>query len=212
LVQSNVELLQLAFNAHDDWTRKEFVETGVWLNLNTGAVQLTHNYRPYHAAKLIREDDSCFHVVVCPELCVYPGQVNPRIRWESSQPRPATQADHARAREHAKTDLRTVLKDVKTQLKSPLGDCYPVALLRYRALGRAGQEIIIEDANGERLVLADDGHDGHPATLPLLPMLPQTVRHDQAILLRFHQDLDSQKLRAKPLSIVTENDVIRLTF
>src|SRR5258705_249121 len=38
LVQSNVQLLQLAFNSHDDWTRKEFVETGVWLNLQTGAV------------------------------------------------------------------------------------------------------------------------------------------------------------------------------
>ncbi len=212
LVQTNVELLQLAFNAHDDWTRKEFVETGVWLNLNTGAVQLTHNYRPYHAAKFIREDDSCFHVVVCPELCVYPGQLNPRVRWESSQPRPATKADHARAREHAKTDLRAVLKDVKTLLKSPLGDRHPVALVKYRALGRAGQEIIIEDPNGERLVLTDEGHEGHPAALPLLPMLPPAVRHDQIILLRFHQDLDSQKLRAKPLSIVLENDVIRLTF
>src|SRR6266571_4910188 len=85
LVQTNVELLQLAFNSHDDWTRKEFVETGVWLNLQTGAVQLTRNYRPYHATKFIREYDSCFHVVVCPELCVYPGNLNPRVRWESSQ-------------------------------------------------------------------------------------------------------------------------------
>ncbi|MEW6304186.1 MAG: SWIM zinc finger family protein, partial [Verrucomicrobiota bacterium] len=73
LVQTNVELMQLAFNSHDDWTRKEFVETGVWLNLQTGAVQLTKNYRPYQAAKFIREDDTCFHVVVCAELCIYPG-------------------------------------------------------------------------------------------------------------------------------------------
>src|SRR6516162_966645 len=93
LVQNNVELLQLAFNSHDDWTRGEFVETGVWLNLQTGAVQLTRNYRPYRAAKFIREDDSCFHVTVCPELCVYPGNLNPRVRWEASEPRPATSAD-----------------------------------------------------------------------------------------------------------------------
>ena len=212
LVQANVELLQLAFNAHDDWTRKEFVETGVWLNLQTGAVQLTRNYRPYHAARHIREDDSCFHVMVCPELCVYPGNLNPRVRWEASEPRPATEADYARAREHARTDLRAVLKDVKTQLKSPLGDRHPVALVKYRALGRAGDELVIEDANGERLVLADDRHDGDPATLPLLPMLPKEVRHDQVMLVRFHHDLDSQKLRAKPLSIVTERDVIRLTL
>jgi len=212
LVQTNVELLQLAFNSHDDWTRKEFVETGVWLNLQTGAVQLTRNYRPYHAAKFIREDDSCFHVVVCPEVCVYPGNLNPRVRWEASEPRPAAKADYTRAREFARTDLRAVIKEVKTQLKSPLGDRHPFALVKYRALGRSGDDVIIEDQNGERLALADDNHDGEPATLPLLPMLPKDVRHDQVVLVRFHHDLDSQKLRAKPLSLVTESDVIRLTY
>jgi len=212
LVQSNVELLQLAFNSHDDWTRKEFVETGVWLNLQTGAVQLTRNYRPYQAAKFIREDDSCFHVAVCPELCIYPGNLNPRVRWESMEPRPVIKADHARAREHANADLGAVIKAVKAQLKSPLGDRQPFALVRYRALGRAGDHLIIEDQTGERLVLADDRHDSEPATLHLLSMLPKTVRHDQALLVRFHHDLDSQKLHAKPLSVVTEPEIIRLTY
>ncbi len=212
LVQTKVELLQLAFNSHDDWTRKEFVETGVWLNLQTGAVQLTRNYRPYHAARHIREDDSCFHVMVCPELCIYPGNLNPRVRWEASEQRPVAKPDYARAREFARADLKTVIKDVKTQLKSPLGDRHPVALVKYRALGRAGDAIIIEDANGERLVLADDNYPGEPPTLPLLPMLPKLVQHDQVMLVRFHHDLDAQTLRAKPLSIVTESDIIRLTY
>ena len=212
LVQTGAELLQLAFNAHDDWTRREFVETGVWLNLQTGAVQLTRNYRPYRAAKFIREDDSCFHIMACPELCVYPGNLNPRVRWEASEPRPVSKADCARAREHARSDLRAVIKDVKTQLKLPLGDRHPFALVKYRALGRAGENVIIEDQAGERLVLADDHHDGEPATLPLLHMLPKLVQHDQVLLLRFHHDLDSQKLRAKPLSIVTESEIIRLTY
>ena len=212
LVQSNVELLQLAFNAHDDWTRKEFVETGVWLNLQTGAVQLTRNYRPYQAARHIREDDTCFQVMVCPEVCIYPGNLNPRVRWEASEPRPATTPDHARARELAKTDLKAVIKDVKTQLKSPLGDRHPLALIKYRALGCAGEDMIIEDQAGERLVLADDDQPDEPATLPLLPLLPKLVQHDQVMLVRFHHDLDTQKLRGKPLSIVTESDVIRLTY
>jgi hypothetical protein len=212
LVQSPVELLQLSFNSHDDWTRQEFVETGVWLNLQTGAVQLTRNYRPYRAARHIREDDSCFQIMVCPELCVYPGNLNPRVRWEASEPRPAAGADYARAREHAKTDLRAVIKDVKTQLKSPLGDRHPLALVKYRALGRAGDNVILEDPNGERLVLAEDGYAGDPETLPLLRLLPRNTRHDQAMLVRFNHDLDTQKLRAKPLSIVTESDVIRLGF
>jgi SWIM zinc finger len=212
LVQANVELLQLAFNSHDDWTRGAFVETGVWMNLQTGAVQLTRNYRPYRAAKHIREDDSCFHVMICPELCIYPGNLNPRIRWETSQPRPFAAPDCARAREFAKADLKAVIKDVKTQLKSPLGGRHPIALVKYRALGKAGEEVIIEDAAGERLVLADDAYPGDPATLPLLPMLSPDVHHDQAMLVRFHHDLDTQKLRAKPLSIVTTTDVLRLTY
>lgn len=212
LVQANVELLQLAFNSHDDWTRKEFVETGAWLNLQTGAMQLTRNYRPYHAAKFIREDDSCFHVMICPELCVYPGNINPRIRWEASEPRPMSKADCAKAREHARTDLVTLIKEVKAQLKAPLGDRHPYALVRYRALGRAGNDTIIEGQNSERLVLADHVHAAEPDTLPLMPMLPASVRRDQAMLVRFHHDLDSQKLRAKPLSIVTDSEVIRLTY
>lgn len=212
LVQTGVELLQLAFNSHDDWTRQEFVETGVWMNLQNGAVQVTRNYRPYRAAKFIREDDSCFHVMTCPELYVYPGDLNPRVRWDASEPRPATRADFARARDYAKADLKTVIKEVKTQLRTPLGDRHPIALLKYRALGRAGEEIIIEDPNGERLVLADDTHNSEPATLLLLSMLPKEVRHDQVLLIRFHHDLDSQKLHAKPLSIVTENEVVRLTY
>jgi hypothetical protein len=212
LVQNNVELLQLAFNAHDDWTRQEFVETGVWLNLQTGAVQLARNYRPYRAAKMIREDDSCFTVMICPELCVYPGNLNPRVRWEACEPRPATNADYACAREFAKPDVKSVIKDVKTQLRTPLGDRHPFALIKYRALGRAGEDVVIEDQTGERLVLADDAYGGEPATLPLLPMLPRNARHDQVLLVRFHHDLDSQKLRAKPLSVVTENEIIRLTY
>jgi hypothetical protein len=180
--------------------------------LQTGAVQLTRNYRPYQAARHIREDDSCFHVMACPELCVYPGNMNPRVRWDASTPRPTTAADFARAREFAKPDFKTVIKDVKTQLKSPLGDRRPVALVKYRTLGKAGTDIVIEDATGERLVLAEDDFTGHPPTVPLLPMLPAAAHQDQAMLVSFQHNLDSQTLRAKPLSIVTATDVIRLTY
>jgi hypothetical protein len=211
-VQPHAELLQLAFNSHDDWTRQEFVETGVWLNLGTGAVQLTRNYRPYRAAKFIREDDSCFHVAVCPELCVYPGNLNPRVRWEAMEPRPTTAADHAKARQYAKSDFKALIKEVKAQLKSPLGDRHPFALVRYRSLRRLGDAVVIEDQTGERLALADAPHDSEPATLHLLPMLPEAVRKDQVLLVRFGHDLDSQKLRAKPWSVVTETDIIRLVY
>jgi hypothetical protein len=108
--------------------------------------------------------------------------------------------------------LKAVIKDVKSQLKSPLGDRRPHALLRFKAIGRAGEEVILEDSSGERLVLAEDHHPGEPTTLPLLPLLPPNVLRNQSVVVRFHHDLDAQKLRAKPLSLVTETEVIRLTF
>lgn len=212
LVRSGVKLLQLAFNVHDDRARKEFVDTGAWLDLASGAIQFTRNYRPYRAANHIREDDSCFHVMQCAELCVYPGDMNPRIRWESATPRPATPADFQRAMELARPDFRTTIKDVKMQLKSPLGERRPCVLVKYRAMGCAGDRLVIEDAAGERLVLHDDDREGEPPSLPLLPMLPRSVHHNQSMLVRFHHDLDSQTLRVKPLSIVTASDIIRLTF
>lgn len=212
LVETGVELMQLAFNSYDDWTRGEFVDLGVWLNLHTGAVQLTLNYRPYRATKYIREDDTCFHVAQCPELCVYPGDLNPRIRWEAMEPRPTAQTDFDRAREHARPEFKPLFKEIKNQLKSPLGDRRPCALVRYRALGLAGDETVIEDSSGERLVLSEDGHPGEPDTLPLLRLLPECTRSDQVMLLRFHHDLDTQKLRAKPLSILTKDELIRLTY
>jgi hypothetical protein len=43
-------------------------------------------------------------------------------------------------------------------------------------------------------------------------MLPKAIAHDQVLLVRFHHNLDSQKLRAKPLSVVTQNEVIRLAY
>jgi hypothetical protein len=184
----------------------------VWLNLGNGAVQLTRNYRPYRAAKFIREDDSCFHVAVCPELCVYPGNLNPRVRWEAMEPRPATAADYAKVRQYAKSDFKAIVKEVKAQLKSPLGDRHPFALVRYRSLGRVGDAVVIEDQTGERLAMADVSHDSEPATLHLLPMLPEAVQKDQVLLVRFGHDLDSQKLHAKPWSVVTESDVIRLAY
>jgi len=82
LVENDVELVQLAFNSHDDVARQEFIDTGVWMTLGNGRIRLTQNFRPYKAAKFIKSDDSFFQVAQVKELCVYPGGVNPRIRWE----------------------------------------------------------------------------------------------------------------------------------
>ena len=99
LLETDVELVQLAFNSHDDQGRREFVDTGVWVSLNDGRIRLTQTFRPYKAAKFIKSDDSFFQVAQVKELCVYPGDVNPRIRWESMVTRPIEREDYRKIRQ-----------------------------------------------------------------------------------------------------------------
>jgi hypothetical protein len=120
LVETDVELVQLAFNSHDDRARREFVDTGVWMSLHDGRIRLTQTFRPYKAAKLIKGDDTFFQVAQVRELCVYPGDVNSRIRWESMVPRPMEKPDFQKIRSHGHHDFAAVVKDVKTHLKARL--------------------------------------------------------------------------------------------
>jgi hypothetical protein len=212
LVQSDAELLQLAFNAHDDVARQEFVETGIWLNLGTGRIQLTQNFRPYKAAKYIKSDDSFFQVAQVKELCVYPGDVNPRIRWDGMLPRPLEPRDVEQARRHAQTNFSAVIKAVKTNLKGPLSDKQPIHLLRFRQIGLIDGTYVVEDDQGERLTMTDRGMTDEPASCHLLPLLPRTLFEQQVLVARFRHDLDTRQLQIKPLSFVTETNVVRLTL
>ena len=212
LVENDVELIQLAFNSYDDGARQEFVDTGVWMNLKTGKIPLTQTFRPYKAAKYIKSADSVFHVVQAKELCVYPGDVNPRVRWEEMTPRDVDKKDFTAIRKHGNTDFAAVIKEVKSKLKAPLADKLPVYALNYAKLGRVGDHYVAEDAKGERLVLTEAGMAEEPASCHLLGMLPKSLFSKQTLVVRFHHDLNSRQLRIKPLSIVTTGQIVRLTF
>ena len=212
LVQTNVELLQLAFNTHDDIARREYVDTGIWMNLNTGRVQLTQNFRPYKAVKYIKSDDSTFAVAQVAELCVYPGDVNPRIRWDSMTARPPETRDFQRVRGHARAEFSEVIKEVKNTLKAPLADKQPIHALRFARIAEAGGVPVVEDSRGERLVLTDTGMTEEPPSCHLLRLLPAALHTDQTLIARFRHNLDTRKLAIKPLAIVTDTDVVRLTL
>ena len=212
LVEENVELVQLAFHSYDDTARKEFVDAGIWMNLGSGRVCLTQTFRPYQAAKFIKSDDSFFQVAQIQELCVYPGDLNPRVRWEGMVARPIEPEDLARIRSHGRAEFGGVVKDVKSTLKNPLADRHPVFALNYRRLGAVENDFVVEDDTGERLVITDAGMPEEPPSRHLMSLVPKEVLRDQTLLVRFRHDLDTRKLQVKPLSIVTESDVIRLTL
>lgn len=212
LVQTDVELAQLAFNSHDDVARKEFVDTGIWMNLTSGRIQITQNFRPYKAVKYIKSDDSFFQVAQIKELCVYPGGANPRVRWEGMLPRPLEPRDFETIRKHGQPDIAAAVKEVKSQLKGPLADKQPIYALNFARIGEVDGTYVVEDAKGERLVLTDAGMAEEPASCHLLPLLPKEAFEANTLIGRFRHDLDTRKLQVKPLSIVTRSGIIRLTL
>ena len=212
LTQANTELLQLAFNSHDDIARKEFVDTGIWVELSTGRVGNTKTYRPYKAVKFIKSEDSFFQVAQVPMLCIYPGDMNPRIRWDEMVPRPPVAADYKKIRDTASSDFQASIKTVKNNLKGPLSEKQPVCLLHYKQIGLVGDNFVIEDKAGNRLAMTDRGMSEEPSSVELMRLVPQDALQDQVLVGRFRHDLDTSKLDVKPLSIVTANEVIRLTL
>jgi hypothetical protein len=212
LVQNDAELVQLAFNSHDDVARKEFVDTGVWMNLASGNIQITQNFRPYKAVKYIKSDDSFFQVAQVKELCIYPGDVNPRIRWEGMLARPLEPKDFEKIRSFGRADFAAVVKDVKSHLKLPLADKQPICALNFRRIGQVGGTFVVEDAQGQRLAMTDAGMTEEPESCHLLPLLSPGMFTEQTLIARFRHDLDTRQLRIKPLSVVTTSAVVRLTL
>ena len=207
-----MELIQLAFNSYDDVARQEYVDTGAWMNLKTGRIQVTQNFRPYKAAKFIKSDDSFTGVAKVKELCVYPGDVNPRVRWDAMTPRPAEPRDYQRVRECARPDFVGVVKEVKNNLKAPLADKQPIYALRFARIGQVDGVPVVEDSAGERLTMTDAGMTEEPPSCHLLQLVSPELHKDQTLVARFRHDLDRRKLQIKPLAIVTETGIVRLTL
>ncbi|WP_127579393.1 SWIM zinc finger family protein [Paenibacillus koleovorans] len=205
------ELMQLAFHSYTDQPRGEYIDEGVWANLQTGEMHHTRTYRPFRAAKYIREDDSCFEIVAAKELFRYPGERNTRVRWEESTTRPTEQTDYEAVLAFAERSYPDVIKQVKNQIKNPLSDKHPVVLLRYEAIERVGETIILVDEQGKQLQLADSSPLGQ-STTELLPLLHDAYMKRQAMLVLFEHRIEENRLVAQPLSIVTANGLLRLLY
>ncbi|MDP1563812.1 MAG: hypothetical protein Q8M16_20715 [Pirellulaceae bacterium] len=212
LVQSDASLLQLAFNTHDDVARQEWIDTGIWCEVITGKVYTTKNYRPYKAAKYIKSEDSFSQIAQVPELYIYPGDMNQRIRWEGMTSRPPTEADYAAVQRAAATDFVQLIKEIKSNLKGPLSEKQPVCLLKFARIGTVADSLVVEDGAGNRLTMTDRGIAEEPPSMELLRLIPNELHRNQTLVARFGHDLDARKLEVKPLAIVAKNSVVRLTL
>lgn len=210
LAVREVEMIQLSFLSYDDPSRQEFVDLGYWIQMDSGEIHSTVQYRPYKAAKLMREEDSFFEVARIPQLYRYPGDMNRRVRYDSFTARAIEDSDLAKIREYAVNTYAEAVKRVKNQLKNPLADPNPVILLHFEQLVTDEEgRLFIADCRGETLELQDLLEI---PTLPLFKLLPQEHLQDGVMLVLFDHQTLSGRLRVQPLSLLKGKEIIRFIY
>ncbi|NQX58200.1 SWIM zinc finger family protein [Paenibacillus qinlingensis] len=210
-VRYDIELLQLSFRSYSDPARGEFIDEGYWADLQSGQIHLTRTYRPFRAAKYIREEDSIFHVVHAKELAVYPGELNTRVRFEEATYRDAGPHDYQHIQQGASKSYTDVIKQVKNLIKNPLSDKHPVVLLYYAGIKKTETSYVLIDVQGKQIPLADIPYLNEPTT-SLIAMLGRQHFENQAMLVMFEHNWATNRLEAQPLSIIAANEIIRLLF
>ncbi|MDR2037325.1 MAG: SWIM zinc finger family protein [Bacteroidales bacterium] len=213
LYEENAEIVQLSFNSSDNRARREYVDEGTWINLKNGKIYKTKNYRPYRAAKYIKEDNSAFDVLQLKELFIYPGDQNPRIRWEqeSVKERKVDADDLANIHSFASVNYAETIKSVKNTMKNPLMDKNPVVLLALHKVYVNGEHLVVEDGQGSKLTLIDMTGLNISAENNLKSMLPANPA-GMSLLVMVNNDVATGLLSAQPMSLITSEKIIRLFY
>ena len=217
--RENVRLVQLAFWVRQDDAREEFVDTACWADLDKGGIVMTYGYRPFAIKKRLKEEDSTFGVAHAPKIVCYPGEGNPRVRWESADIQPVSETDRQRLRELAAPALAPEIKAAKDLLKNPLFEPPLFCLLRFARIGKVGEAFVLVDPQGDTILLEDmpglEGNisselAGSTAWLPLLP--DPSLLEDQSLLGAIWHDAAAGRMKMQPLSIVTDTAIARLLY
>lgn len=210
-VKNDVSLLQLAFWVNYDGARKEYIDTGCWVDLISGEISLTMNYRPLKALKYVKEEDSTFGVAMVPAAAYYPGQGNRRVRWEGANIRPVEKKDVEAVKTLCVSNLAVEAKKVKNIIKNALADPIHMSLIAFETIGKCGENYVLKNAVGETILLGDSGYlEESVERIGLLPdgMLLQ----GQVLLGAFFYDSEDRRLKLQPLSIITDTDIVRLLY
>lgn len=210
--KENVSLCQLAFWVEFDRGRKQYTDTGCWVDLATGELSLTKNYRPVKALKYVKQEDSFFGVVSTPAAVYYPGEGARRVRWETAEVREAVPADFAAIRGYAAPELAPAVRSAKNYLKAALAAPLDYRLLSYsRILRGEDGSLVLQDGKGDTIRLEDaPWMEGSAQRIPLLP--DGSLLAGQTLLGGFWYDGQRRQLKLQPLSIITPESIIRLLY
>lgn len=209
--KKDASLMQLAFWVIYDEARKEYVDTGCWADLDTGEIYMNYNYRPIKSLKYVKQEDSVFGVAKVPSAVFYPGDGNVRVRWDNAQIREYEQADYDAVFEHAVTSVKQEAKAVKNFLKNAMTQPWMIKLISFNKIGKIGEEYALADKNNDTILLGD--MPSMEETVVRLSMLPNaSLLENQVLLGAFYYNQQNRRLMVQPLSIITQDAVVRLLY
>ena len=209
----NARMAQLAFWVIFDDARKEYIETGAWIELNSGMIYLTKNFRPLKSLKHIKADDSVFSAVKVPSMAVYPGEGNVRVRWDSADFEELTDDDFKKLRSYAATSVKAEMKAVKNFLQNAMSSPIIYKLISFAEVEKIGEKIVLKSKDGDTVELKDFSET--EKMTERLQMLPdQKLLENGVMLCGFHYDAAENRIFAQPMCIIpdSENAVVRLLY
>ena len=213
LVRERARLVQLSFDVSFDEAKKEYIERGWWLDLDAGDLWQTLNLRPLKALNYVKGDDSRFDLLEVPALYLYPGEGDRRVRWDGATARPLFPAEQAALPALAQPDLASAVKLAKGKIKNTLAPKFLAVLAPIGRLGKLGEEFVLEDPKGDRILLRDRPEDGpgHACT-HRLGMLPRAISPGSALFGLMFYDGRDKALCLHPYSVITPDEILRLQY
>lgn len=211
LSKKNVNLMQLSFWVTLDQARNEYVDTGCWLDLDTGEISITYNYRPLKALKYVKQEDTIFGVAQIPSLAYYPGEGNRRVRWDGAQIRPVTGDDLIKARQFAAKAFAPEIKKAKNILKNILAEPLLFGLYSFTRIGKIGEDLVLEDEAGDTILMGN--LKGMEDTVQRLLLLPDANLLQQQVLFGgIYYNNEKKQIMMQPFSILTASALVRLLY
>ncbi len=209
----DARLTQLAFYVSFDDARKEFIDCGIWLELNSGNIYMTKNFRPLKSLKYVKADDSVFGVVQVPSMAVYPGEGNVRVRWDNANFAELTDGDFDKLRSYAANTVNAEMKGIKNFLQNAMSSPVIYKLIAFSEIDKIGEKTVLRSKGGDTVELKDI--DDEQKMTERLQTLPGGKLLENGIMLcGFHYDASDNRICAQPMSIIPDgaNTVVRLLY
>ncbi len=209
--KKDAHLTQLAFWVTKDDARAEFVDEGAWADLETGDISVTLNYRPFSKLKYVKADDTIFGAADVPLAVYYPGDGNPRIRWDGANIRDLTKDELKKLMSLAPDSAETEAKAVKKVLMGAMAQPMYIKLLAFEKIGRTDEGLTLKTPKGDTVLLMD--FPSMETTTDRIETLPDaSLLRDGALLAGWWYCPEKRRVVVQPLSIVKDSGVIRLLY